>query len=375
MKIMQVTQYIDYRFWVVLGCVVIGVISYVSTRNSEPDSAQGINDGWSLFKQALRVLWRRPAFALPILIVWCVYAPLILISRYQIPWHAFSYWEGLGIVFLEIAFLSYVILAGCAVMLEMIRQLEFGQTLSVGQAFKRWVERDMIRMLPLALVWAMVWFILSVLQALTSKRDKDSDNRQASLEDAARSLANIQEFSWSGVTLDALQKGGRMLVFLILVPMVWESAEFSAAVKKGFAALRGHIQDFIAGFGLTYATTGIIFLPVIIVVEAGTPHKGSPPLYHFPPEVWVGVIIYIGLAWSLSMYLEQMFMANLYNLQMNWFKAAELAKANGEKVPEFRQMPLSKLMDFPDLKIPEEPTPKKPTGSPDINPSVLPPLD
>jgi len=241
MKIMQVTQYIDYRFWIVLGCVVIGALSYIATRNSDPDSNKNLNDGWSLFKQTLRVLWRRPAFAIPILIVWCVYAPLILISRYRISWHDFSFWQGLGIVFLEIAFLSYVILAGCAVMLEMIRQLEFGQALSVGQAFKRWVERDMIRMIPLALVWAIVWFLLSVLQALTSKKDRDSDDRQASLEDAARSLANIQEFSWSGVTLDALQKGGRMLVFLILVPMIWESAQFPDAVKKGFAALKGHI--------------------------------------------------------------------------------------------------------------------------------------
>jgi len=112
-----------------------------------------------------------------------------------------------------------------------------------------------------------------------------------------------------------------------------------------------------------------------VVIELGTPHKGNPPLYHFPPEVWVGVIIYIGLAWSLSMYLEQMFMANLYNLQMNWVKIAAIAKANGEKVLEFHQMPLSKLIDFPDLKISQEPAPQEPSRSTKADSLDLPPID
>jgi len=49
------------------------------------------------------------------------------------------------------------------------------------------------------------------------------------------------------------------------------------------------------------------------------------------------------------MYLEQMFMASLYYLQMNWLKAVAIAKMHGESVPSMQQVPIPELLGLPEI--------------------------
>jgi hypothetical protein len=118
--------------------------------------------------------------------------------------------------------------------------------------------------------------------------------------------------------IDALKKGVRMVMFLIMPAIAWDNLGFFAATKKGLSVLRAHLGDFASGYALTYAAAAIVFLPPWIIFELRTGRHSNPPLIHFSDSVWVVTTIYVGLAWSFCIYLEQMFMAQLYLWHMKW---------------------------------------------------------
>lgn len=309
-------------------------------------------EGWALFLHSLRAFRRHPVFVLPMLFIWCLYAPTLVYFQFFFRWKGLPLQQVLGVVFLELAFFSLIILCACSAMLEMIRQMEFGEPVNVLQAASRVLKRDVVRVIPLALVWAAIWFLLTILEALLSKRRKDEDASDQALnaQNVAATLADYRQFSLSAAFVKAVEKGIRMVVFLILPAIVWEQLSFVDSVKKGLTVLKTHVAEFASGYALTYAAAAVVFLPPFIILELGTGRHGGPPLVVFPSWVWTAVIVYIGLAWSFCMYLEQMFMASLYFWQMNWEKAAIQANHLGEYVPSIKKTPLPQLLDVPELQ-------------------------
>ena len=97
----------------------------------------------------------------------------------------------------------------------------------------------------------------------------------------------------------------------------------------------------MTGFTLTWFAAIIIFLPPSILFflsdESGI---------IFPEIVWIISIIYIAIAWSYSIYLEQMFAAELYLWHMKWEKQIEKEKRDG--------VPLSKIQDIKKPSILDE---------------------
>lgn len=198
--------------------------------------------------------------------------------------------------------------------------------------------------MPLSIVWATIWFVLTVIEAFLSKKKESSEDNTLTAQNAAATIANYREFSFSAAFIDALKKGARMVMFLIMPAIAWENLGVLAATKKGLAVLRAHLGDFGSGYALTYAAAAIVFLPPGIIFELGTGRHGNPPLIHFPDSVWVGTIIYIGLVWSFCIYLEQMFMAQLYLWHMKWESKVELAKEEHQPLPEFHSVGCPQLL-------------------------------
>lgn len=298
--------------------------------------------GWGLIVHSLNVFKSYPSFLLPLLAVWAAYVPSILYLRYGYRWEAHGLTQDLAIVFLFIFGLSFLILMSCAVVLDMIRQIETGEP-SLSRAVQKAFGQDIFKVLPLAVVWALVWFLLSLVEAILSKKDRD-DNETLTAQHAAETIANYRNFSFSSAFIEALQKGVRMVVFLIMPAIVWENLPFYDATKKGLAVLRAHLSDFGAGYALTYAAAAVVFLPPAIVLELGTGRHGNPPLVHFPGSVWVGTIIYIGMAWSFTIYLEQMFMAQLYLWHMKWEESVSQAKLSHQPLPNFGDVARPELL-------------------------------
>ena len=307
-----------------------------------PEQTGVLGRGWGLIIHSLNVFRSYPSFLLPLLAVRAVYVPSVLYLRYGYRWDAHGLQRDLAVVFLFIFGLSFLILMSCAVVLDMIRQIETGEpslSRAVGKAF----GQDLFKVLPLAIVWAVVWFLLTLIEAVFSKSDHE-DNEALTAQHAAETIANYRNFSFSSAFIEALQKGVRMVVFLIMPAIVWENLPFYDATKKGLAVLRAHLSDFGAGYALTYAAAAVVFLPPAIVLEVGTGRHGNPPLVHFPGSVWVGTIIYIGIVWSFTIYLEQMFMAQLYLWHMKWEESASRAKLTHQPLPTFSDVARPELL-------------------------------
>ena len=298
--------------------------------------------GWGLVVHSLNVFRSYPSFLVPLLGVWAVYVPGILYLRYGYRWDAHGLRQDLAIVFLFIFALSFLILMSCAVVLDMIRQIETGEP-SLSRAVAKAFARDIFKVLPLAVVWALVWFLLTLVEAIFSKKDRDEDDTLTA-QNAAETIANYRDFSFSSAFIEALQKGVRMVVFLIMPAIVWENLPVVDATKKGLAVLRAHLSDFGAGYALTYAAAAVVFLPPAIIFELGTGRHGNPPLVHFPGSVWVATVIYMGLAWSFTIYLEQMFMAQLYLWHMKWEESVSRAKLNHQPLPVFGDVARPELL-------------------------------
>jgi hypothetical protein len=128
----------------------------------------GIAEGWKFFKTSFRILFKKPIFLLPIIISWIVAAGIILYARYYFP-TTHSLLLDLLFVYLFVFIIAYVIVLMNLLMLEFVQQIESGEKISFSKAVKELFSWDAIAVIPLAIFFATVWFIILVLEALTSK--------------------------------------------------------------------------------------------------------------------------------------------------------------------------------------------------------------
>lgn len=274
---------------------------------------EGIENGLHLIKDSIRVFRHHPSFLIPLLIVWIVYGSVILYLQYGLNWDSFTATQVFLIIFGAIFIFAFLLSFSCSMLLELIQQIESGKKTSLLKAFTSTIAYNLIKMIPLIIVWTIIWFILLVLQAIFSKRGK-REKRKFTAENAARTLAGHGgSFSLSGAFFESLQKGVRMIVFLILPAMVWENLSFGKAVKKGISVFRAHFTEFATGFVLTALAAIILFLPPSLLF-----YISDKAEVDFPAWVWTIAIIYIAFAWSYTIYLEQMFVAELYLWDMKW---------------------------------------------------------
>lgn len=131
------------------------------------------------------------------------------------------------------------------------------------------------------------------------------------------------------------------LFSLFFLPAIaWENMGFWKATKKGIAVFRAHLSEFVTGFVLTEGVALLIFLPPALLFYITGEVEITLPDY-----VWVITIIYIAFAWSYSIYLEQMFTAELYLWNMKWEKEVAKAQAEGKPIPSMREVPRPSVLD------------------------------
>ena len=300
---------------------------------------QGIKNGWDLIKESIKVFNHYPKFIIPLLLTWMVYAPIVLYLKYQFNWDAYTTPQVFLIVFGVIFVFAFLLSFSCSMLLELIQQLESGQKMSVVKAFWYTLGHNTIRNLPIVFVWTIIWFILLVIQVILSK-DKKRGSKSFSAENAAKTLAGYKSFSFSRAFFEALQKGVRMVVFLILPAIAWENLSFWQSVKKGLAVFKANLSVFVTGFVLTGLAASIIFLPPALLFYISDKAELTLPS-------WVGVItiIYIAFGWSYSIYLEQMFTAELYLWNHKWEKEVAKAQQEGRLIPTLNQVARPSILD------------------------------
>ena len=300
----------------------------------------GIRSGIKLIKESFRIFDQYPKFLIPLLVTWAIYAPIILYVRYGINFEALSCGVILLICVSEIFLLSSIISISCLILLELIRQVESGEKPSFFISFDRVVENS-VKAIPLVVLWTVIWFILAFFQALLRKAEREI----FSAENAAKTLADYQERALLSSSLNVLQKGVRMVVYLILPGIAWEGLRFREAFKRGLGVFKANFVEFATGFILSDLAAQILFLPPALLFML---HDGIK--IHFLDSIWIGTIFYTAFAWSFFLYIEQMFCAQLYLWHMKWERKFREAQKEGEPLPRLSDVPRPSLLDeVPDL--------------------------
>ncbi len=104
-------------------------------------------------------------------------------------------------------------------------------------------------------------------------------------------------------------------------------SEEKASLSKAFSHTKAHLTEFATGFVLTTLAATVLYLPPAILF-----YLSDELRIDFPNWLWIICIIYIAFAWSYTIYLEQMFGAELYLWNMRWER--EIMK-NPEKNLEY----------------------------------------
>ncbi|MEA3342949.1 MAG: hypothetical protein U9Q92_02185 [archaeon] len=286
-----------------------------------------ISDGWTLFKDSIKFLFKKPVFLIPIFFSWVVVASVVLYLRYyfEVP---SSMELALFYIFLFMFIMTFSICIANIMMLEFMQQIESGERISFSKALKEALFLDLIKVIPVAIVWTIIWFIILILRALTSK--SRSGRGEPSARDAARTLGGAESgpFSWFGLGLSMLEKLVRMIVFLALPAIAWENRGPFSAFRKSIEIIRKHPVQFLTTYTLTGVAALFMAIPLVIIFyldDAGMA---------FSTVFWMAVIIYEGFVWTLSIYLEQMSVGMLYLWHLKWIRNGGTGKLDSVPKPD-----------------------------------------
>jgi hypothetical protein len=289
----------------------------------------GIQRGWKLFRQSVRVFCDYPKLFVPILVCWLVYAPTVLFLELGLNVKKYTLGQNLLIIFGVIFLFAFLLTFSASVLLELIEQHEASESMDLSRAFKYTVTKNSYRLLPIIIAWTIVWFILLLVEAVfSSNESKDFEDRKLTVSNAAETLSGSGDMSLLSLISSGLRKGLRMFVFLILPAVAWEEKNAWQATKRGFAVLKSNPSTFATGFALTFMVAIFMSVPSSIILEIQNELDVV-----LPDWVWVTTILYMAFTWSYLMYLEQMFTAGLFLWHKNWEQAVKSAKEDGRQPP------------------------------------------
>ena len=269
-------------------------------------------EGWYLFKESFRVVRHKPILVVPILFGWIVIASINLCAWHSVyaKWHRSEVDPSLNSVLLciysHVFLITVTICIVNIVMLEFIQQMESGQHISFSKAIKEAVVRDLLKMIPLAAVWAALWVVISILKCASRRKRGGAGG--------------------SDLLFNRIQQAIRMGVFLALPAIAWENKGPFSAIAQSVRIIRNHSVEFLTTYTLTALTGLLLALPLLIL--CGLCRSGVT----LPTTLWAGVIIYVGLVWTLGIYLEQMSLGLLYLWHLRWTENG--SKGRLSSVPE-----------------------------------------
>lgn len=285
-----------------------------------------IGEGWKFFKDSILFMFKKPLFLVPIFLSWIVFVIAVLYSRYYFP-EIEGFWMTILFVYILIVIVTFTITFANLVMLELMEQIERGQKTSLVKAFLSTIFYNLIKVIPIALVWGVIWLFLLILKVIISAVKKDK-SAEPSVEDAAQTLSSMNSsFSFWKLGINLIEKLVRMSVFLSLPAIAWENKGPFSALKKSLEIIRRHPAQFLTTYALTLAAGLVMAIPLIpisIMLELDIT---------IPTAVWIGVIIYSGITWTLEIYLEQMSVGMLYLWHLKWLKNGGKGKLTSVKKP------------------------------------------
>lgn len=306
---------------------------------------QGLKNGQDVINASIKVFFKFPILLLPLLFVWLIYAPTVIYFKWHFDWSIYTTELSLLIVFLIIFGFALLLTLSCSILLEIIQHIETGKKINLFRSLWETLTKNLLQIILLSFIWALFWFILTILEAIFSEKDKSNDDETP--ENIAETLSDSKKSSNLSTTFDLLKKGIRMTIFLIMPAVAWEGMGFGKSLKRGLNILKRRFSEFMAGFTLSYLAAVIVFTPPGIMFYLHNKFH-----IEFPDWSWFLCVIYIAFAWSYTIFIEQMFAAELYLWQLKWEKEVFEAKSKGKRKrpPRFNEVQRPSIIDdIPEL--------------------------
>jgi len=306
---------------------------------------QGLTNGWDVINASIKAFFKHPIFLVPLVVVWVIYAPTIIYFKWHFNWDIYSTQQIVFIVFFILWGFALLLTLSCSVLLELIQQKETGKPFNLFKSLSETLRKNILHILILSFIWAVIWFLLTILEAIFRKKNSSNNNDEETAENVARTLAGADDVSLLSLTFEVIKKGVRMIIFLIMPAFTWEDMGVGKSFKRGLTILKQRLTVFITGYTLSYLAGIIVFLPPSIMF-----YMSGKLEFDFPDWSWVMCIIYIAFAWSYTIYLEQMFTAELYLWQLKWEKQVQKAESEGKTPPKLNEVERPSVIDeIPDL--------------------------
>jgi len=307
----------------------------------------GFVAGSRLTKEAVAVLFHHPSLLIPLLSVWVLSSILLLYAVYFFIWEAYSVGTQAMVMFLVVYIMSALLLTATAIQVVVIEQIETSQRASFGRAVGLVVTRYALTVLLLSVFYAIIWGLLVMLQSLFSRR-RSSAADDLSFRTAYGTISGLgRSSSVSGSMLEVMKKGTRFLFFLIIPAIVWENRRIVKAVTRAFSVLDKRVVELASAFLFSEFVAVVLFLPPAILWIAQ-----ETEVLRVSTTGWMVLLVYEGLVWSFVVYVEQMFLANLFLWHKKWEVVQQQAIEKGTAIPALLDVPQPSLLDeVPDLLL------------------------
>lgn len=265
-----------------------------------------ISEGFDVFKQSFKFTLKHPILLIPMLLAGAavIYYRIWFQNNYVI--ENMTTQEILFSLYIYTVVVTFSISIASLIVLEFVEQIEKVGRANIFVAMFDALTRDLIRALPIMIVWSFIKFILLLLELLVSASN-DDDNRSYRSRRAERRTRSF---------ITTLKTGIRMSVMTMFCAIAWEPIGPFKAAKKGIDVYRGKFSHLGTGVALSRFLTLVTMLPLLLVfIFFGYAESISPNFIY-------GVMVYFGLTWAFSMIIEQIYVAELYL----WYKTYIRAK-------------------------------------------------
>ncbi len=285
----------------------------------------GLYEGWETFKKTVLFAFKNPILLFPMLLaVFGVVATIYYgVTEYNLldqEWYI--------VILVYVVVVTFIISVCSLVLLELLEQKEQGRRMNILKAVFDALIFDLWRTLPVIIVWSVLKFFLTALEIfILIAKAKAKEKRK----ERGRSFRSFKErrLSRSKNFIEVLQTGVRMASMTILTSIAWEPLNPFKAFKKGLNVYKTHIGSVVMGVGLSNLLKMIMFIPSFLILYLVEKNTGE-----VPTEVALGVMIYFGFVWAISLMVEQIYVAELYIWYIGFEKEKQSASERNEEVPK-----------------------------------------
>ncbi|XMB86366.1 hypothetical protein RJG79_00785 [Mycoplasmatota bacterium WC44] len=321
--------------FIIVGVIVLWIFFYERVLNA-----------MKMIVGAFKFFIKHPRIIFPLFFSWLVITTIYLYVYFEMDLtldKSLPVDVALLYAFILIFTLNIIVSLSSLILLELIEQLETTGKMSILKAIKEAFTKDLVRALPIIVVWSLLSFILFIIKVIIKGARKKlgvREEKSFSGKAAADVLSSGDGLGFSGYILRTMSKGIRMAVFTMLPAIAWEDKTTSKAAAKGWKVFTDRFIEMISGLFVTQLITIIITIPIGIIY-----YYNRQVGVEFTEIVWYSVVLFIGFTWSFGMLIEQLFTAELYLWYMKWEKAYNEAKRNQEQLPKFNDVEKPSFLD------------------------------